>query len=326
MIKSLTIAKWQVLVKKTVIYDTETGTEVTLSRESNDRRSDKDPLIHEYDRESYKFDFRAPLLSFNYNKDDGIFLGAGRLIKTHSFKKTPHASFHTFSANYAVATSSYNFQYRGDYVDFLGKADLLIEADVRSPNFAVNFFGLGNETTYDDSLDKNYYRTRFKQIRLNTILKFNWGPKAYFEWGPTFETIDIENSQDRFISDFANNGLDPVNLFERNSYAGGLIGFHFDSRDHPLLPKKGIYFKTRYARAYGLNDNSENNGRLSGELAFYWGFKEPSRMTLATRVGFDHRFGDFEFFQASFLDGFNNLRVTADIVLPGKPVFIITWI
>ena len=53
----------------------------------------------------------------------------------------------------------------------------------------------------------------------------------------------------------------------------------------------------------------------------YWSFKEPSRTTLATRVGFQHAFDDFEFFQAARLDGFNTLRGFSRYRFAGKTSF-----
>ncbi len=294
--------------KKTVVYDTKTGTELTASKETLNRTTDKDPDVNKYDMEAFNFDAKMPLLSFNFNQDDGIFLGAGSIKTKHGFRKEPYASRQTVSFNYAFATSSYNLSFAGDYVDVFGRTDFLLDVDIKQPNHVNNFFGLGNESVYDEDRELNYYRTRFQEIKVSPTLKFNMGSHGAFYLGPRFQNIEIENSQDRFVADFGVNNLNPVNLFETNTYAGGAIGLNFDTRDSPAIPKKGVKFFTEVSYLGGLNDNSANSGKLSGELAFYWSFKEPSRTTLATRVGFEYAFDDFEFFQSARLDGFSTLR------------------
>ncbi len=294
--------------KKTVVYDTKTGNEFSFGKETADRTSDKDPNINRYDMEAFSYNLRAPLISLSFNPDDGIFLGAGTLRTTHGFRKDPWASKETISFNYAFATSSYNFKYAGDYTDVFGKTDLAVDLSIKAPNFVNNFFGLGHNSVYDDTRDITYYRTRFEEITLGTDLKFNLGSKGFFHIGPKFQTIEIENSTDRFIADSPANGIIDPTLFERNTYLGGSTGFTFDTRDNEVITKKGIRFSTEISYLSGLNDNSLNSGMWKGELAMYWSFKEPSRTTLATRVGFEYAFDDYEFFQAARLDGFNTLR------------------
>jgi len=294
--------------KKTLIYDTKTGNEITKSKETSDKTSDKDPNVNYYNMEEFDFNLRAPLISASFNPDDGIFLGLGTYRTTDGFRKEPYASRETITFNYAFGTSSYNLKYSGDYIDVIGKADLAIDFSIKAPNFVNNFFGLGNDSDYNDDLKITFYRARFKEIDFSPQIKFNLGPKAFISLGSRFQTVEIEDSQDRFISDSPNNGLLDPNLFESNSYVGGSAGFTFDTRDNQTITRTGIRFNTQLSYLGGLNDNSANSGKWLGELSMYWSFKSPSRTTLATRIGFEHAFDDFEFFQSARLDGFNNLR------------------
>ena len=294
--------------KKTIVYDTKKNTELNGGKETKDKTSDKDPDINKYDMEEFDFDLKAPLISLSFNQDDGIFIGGGTLRKKDGFRKEPYASKETYLFNYAFGTSSYNFRYNGDYVNVFGKTDLEVDLDIKAPNFVNNFFGLGNETTFDDTRERSFYRTRFTEIQFTPTLKFGLGSKGFVHIGPHFNTIEIENNNDRFIADSPANGLIDPNLFERNSYLGGSIGLTYDTRDSEILTKKGIRFSTELSYSNGINDNSANSGKWSGELAMYWSFREPSRTTIATRVGFEHAFDNFEFFQAARLDGFNTLR------------------
>ncbi len=55
-------------------------------------------------------------------------------------------------ASIAPRTNSYNFQYRGDFTDVIGKWGLEINADIKAPNYVNNFFGMGNESVFDKNI------------------------------------------------------------------------------------------------------------------------------------------------------------------------------
>ncbi len=293
---------------RTVVYDNVTGTTLTASKSTKDLRSDSNPDINRYDMEEFDFDLRMPLLSFNFNPDDGLFLGGGIMFRKDGFRKEPYASSQSFSANYALATSSYNIAYSGEFIDAIGKADFLLDASIKAPNFVNNFFGLGNETSYNDDIELTFYRTRFEEISINPSINLNVGSKANLNLGTHYRGIEIQRSTDRFISDFPNNGLDPTDLFEDKQYVGGSIGFHFESKDEAIVPKRGVTFNTSLTYSAGTNGNSKNSAQWDTDLTLRWALGPFSRTSIATRVGYQKSLGNFEFFQSSRLDGFSTLR------------------
>ena len=294
--------------KKTIVYDNKVGTEITAGPETRDLTTDKDPNVNLYNRQEFDFNLLAPLVSANYNPDDGVFIGGGVLIKTDGFRKSPYATRHKILANYAFATSSYNFSYDLNVIDALGKLDFSLTAEANAPNFVNNFFGLGNETDYDSDLDERYYRTRFEEYTLRPTMTFNVGKNAVLNFGPTFRAVEVEDSQDRFIRDFSDALTTSNNIFEQKTYAGGTVGFHFDETSEQISPKKGVDFNLVFDYQGGLNDVSKNSAALKTNVAFHFSFAEPSRTVFSTRFGYEKIFGDFEFFQSAQLDGFNNLR------------------
>lgn len=293
---------------KTLVYDKIAGTVLNAGKSTKDLRSDSDPNINRYNMEEFDFDVRMPLVSINFNPDDGLFLGAGMMIRKDGFRKSPYASAQSFTANYALATSSYNIEYNGEFIDAIGKADFLLDASIKAPNFVNNFFGLGNESIYNEDLDLTFYRTRFEEILFKPSINLNLGSKTNVNIGTHYRSIDIQRSADRFINDFVNNGLDPSNLFEDKRYIGGNIGFHFESKDKAVVPKRGVTFNTSLNYSAGINDESKNSAQWNTDLTLRWALGPFARTSLATRVGYQRSLGDFEFFQASRLDGFNTLR------------------
>jgi len=294
--------------KHTIVYDIKTGTVLTKTTDTKDLTTDKDPEINRYNRQEFDFDIKMPLVSFSFNPDDGIFLGAGIMIKKDGFRKEPYASKQTISGNYAIATSSYNFKYEGEFIDALGKLDFNLDAELLAPNFVNNFFGIGNETENDESKVDSYYRTRFKALLINPSLKLNIGTKAGLNVGIRYSEVEVEESADRFITNFPENNLDPDGLFERKNYAGGSIAFEYDTKDDEVMAKRGITFNTSFFHNNGLNSNSSNSSRWITDLTLRWSIGPISRTTIVTRIGYQKSFGEYEFFQTSRLDGFNTLR------------------
>lgn len=294
--------------KMTVVYDKAKSTTIHSDGETKDLTSNKDPNINQYNMEEFDFDVRMPLISFNFNPDDGLFIGGGFMKKTDGFRKEPFASKQTILANYAIATSSYNLSYKAEFVDAIGKANLLLDLDVKAPNFVNNFFGLGNETDYDKDIELTYYRTRYQSYLANPALSFQVGSKAHFIVGARAWNVEIEENAGRFVTDFGNNGLNPDIIEGHRTYIGSNLGFHFDTRDNQVFAKRGVTFNTQLIYDNGVSGNARNSARWTSDLTFRWILDGLGRTSMATRVGYSKSFGDFEFYQASYLDGFNTLR------------------
>ena len=133
--------------KKNVFYDTKEGNKIKFNSESKSRLSD-DPGVNRYNRKEFKYNVLMPLVTANFNPDDGIFLGGGFQYTNHGFRKEPFKSRHKVLGSYAINTSSYNFSYLGEYTDVIGKWDLETDITLNVPNFVNNFFGLGNESVF----------------------------------------------------------------------------------------------------------------------------------------------------------------------------------
>jgi hypothetical protein len=293
--------------KKTLAYDTSTGNELSLGSEGKDLTS-ADPNVNQHDRMAFQYPYVGPAIPFNYNVDDGIFLGAGVLIRKPGFRKQPFASSHKILANVALRTAAYNFSYEGYFTRALGKFDLQLNADVQAPNFLRNFFGLGNESIFDEDIDISFYRVRFRSIAVSGLLRRAMGPHQQVFFGPVYQNIEVDKTQGRFIDQVTDDRLYPATLFKNKQYAGVKIGHMIDNRDSKSLTTRGIYWHTEFTALRGISPAARTLTQLSSDLAFYWSFRLPVRVTLATRFGGSVNFSDFEFFQASTLGGLSNLR------------------
>lgn len=294
--------------RKTVVYDTATGNDLKLAQETKNRTSDKDKDINEYDRKAFQYNHLAPLASIEYNKDDGLFLGGGFLARTHVFREKPFATSHRLAANYALATESFLFNYKGYFTRALGIFDLDVDLDVKTRNFSDNFFGLSNESVYNREFNINYYRYRSQRHSLNVLLGRRWGKYQHFLFGPSYQLADVQHAPGRYLEQFAPSDISPNDPYARKQYAGLLVSYRLDSRDNHTLPSRGVYFQTTVKGYKGTNRSSADYSGVNSEFALYKTVRIPFKVTLAGRIGGGTNFGDFEFFQANTLDGLYNVR------------------
>ena len=299
----------------TMVYDTKEGALVD-GENYKDRRSDE-AKVNEYNRKSFVYNRYAPLLYGNYNIDDGIFVGGGFLITTNGFRKIPNKSKHLFLGSVALNTASFNFKYDGRFNQVIGKWNVEIDADVKSPNFVNNFFGWGNETVFDKEIDQqpgievehpiDYYRVRFREYAIQVKLAITFGAAGFFKVGPAFQHIAIEETtKDRYINNYAAVSGEPI-LDVGKNFTGLTYSWGFDKRNHQILTTRGVYFQQTSRWMEGLKSASDFAAHTAS-LSFYQTFRFPARITFAFRAGAGLNNGSYEFYQAQILDGKTDIR------------------
>ncbi|MBL7742946.1 MAG: BamA/TamA family outer membrane protein [Chitinophagaceae bacterium] len=294
-----------------IAYDTDREQNTVKGRINS--KISGDPDVNKYERLYYAYDQNIPLLSANYNPDDGLFLGVSVKMIRHGFRKRPYKMVQQFSANHALATKAYNFRWRSEFTGVLGrKTDLVFDADIKAPHSTNNFFGYGNSTVYDKTQPGKfrYYRARYRAGEFSLLVRKNIAADVNMTIGPAFQffSLDEDDNKDRFILNTTANGLDPVTLFSNQSFAGGILTFNIDNRNDKILPSRGLHWQTSVKAWKGLNNNSHSVTQLRSDMSLFVSFSKRAGFVLATRLGAGHNFGDFEFFQAQYIGGLDNLR------------------
>ena len=305
------------VAKKVFYYDLKDKTE-TIPARIKDKTSNN-PSVNEYNRKSFQYNRLAPLVFGNYNLDDGIFIGGGFIDFTYGFRKQPFKQRHLVLASFAPATQSYNLVYKGVFTEVAGKFNLEAEADIKSPNYVNNFFGLGNESVFNRHINDEpgihvskpvyYYRYRFEEIRLQLLLTRKIGRYGFVKAGPAIQRIEMENpvGKDRFIKTYA--ATLPYNLFdEYNAFAGVQWQLGLDKRDHPTFTRRGVTFNITGRNMAGLNDKAHNFSSYQTSLSLHYSFRQHSRLVFAVRTGAGTNSGKYAFYQAQILDGKTELR------------------
>lgn len=302
--------------KKTLYYDDKNVNEFVSKGETQDLTSTH-PTVNVYDRKAFKYNRLAPLVYGNFNPDDGLFFGGGFLYQTEGFRKDPFKQRHIFLASVAPETNSYNFLYRGDLTDVMGKWGLGIHADLKSPNYVNNFFGMGNETEFDKNIDDqdgidvdeeiDYYRFRFEETRMELYLKRKFR-SVELSIGPAFQRIEVEEpDEDRFIDVYADN-LTYDLYHDDNSFAGVSMALSLDKRNDPKFTSRGTLITFESRTMAGLDHRAADFSSLDGSVAFYHSFRLPAKLVFAGRIGGGRTFGNYNFYQAQILSGRTELR------------------
>ena len=248
-----------------------------------------------YNYQEHAFDFIAPALAFSFNQDDGVFLGGGFTLTKYGFRKYPYAARHRFTANVATSKLSYNFLYEGEFIHLIGNTDLLLDIAVQSPNFQTNFFGLGNETTREG--DDRFHDVRKDLYSLNPIFRYRLFQNSEFRMGPTFEIVDVRETEGKFIST-PQAGLADSD-FATFKILGLKSSYEYNTVDDENFPRKGMNLEAGGHFTYNFDDE-DPLFKLDLSASGYHTIKNTD-ITLATRVGVERNFGDFRFFQSNTL-------------------------
>ena len=295
---------------KTLIYDAkEEKTNLDLGTEAKNKISNR-PEFNQYNHRAwdYEIDHNIPIIKIGGNPDDGILLGGSITKIKYGFKKDPYASVQTFSGNVALETGAFVLNYTGEFIDVFNKWEFLLDAELRGPLYARNFYGLGNETVNNEDLFGNdFHRVRHRQYSIYPAFKKRFaGEAGGFSFGPLLELSEVQRTDGRFIDEIGDS-LDPE-VFNNQTFVGARMSFNYLNLDIPSLPNRGIDFNTVLSYRLNTDGNTNNFPTIKSNLAIYQNIGPPGRLTFGTRVGIEHNFtNDFEFYQAAVLGG-NGLR------------------
>jgi hypothetical protein len=287
------------------------------------QRLSKDPRNNQYSRIFYKYDIIHPGLAVTYNVDDGIFPGAHLEFIKNGFRKEPYAMRHNVVVGHALRTRSWFFKYDGEFNKAFGNSDLLLHADVRAPINVTNFFGLGNNTTFNKDLGINYYRARYNVTNASVLFRRQLQSWMRITGGPSFQMFKLpqEENKGRFVNDLAVNGLDPANLYKVKTFVGAEANLDINSKNSQVVPTRGFVLDASVRKLYGITGNTNDLLQVHADMSIFASFVTQPKYVIATRFGYYRNFGSFEFQQANYLSGTENLRGYRKNRFAGRTMF-----
>lgn len=273
----------------------------------------------EYNREAFRHNIVFPGLFTGYNQDDGVFYGGGANIS--KFSRYKHQEYEIF-ASYALLTKAFKIHLANKFVYPLKRFQFGLIADYKSPSYTNNYFGMGNETKwqvakseieyYNLSMSENFLRTDFIKL-----IGRDGGHQAGLSF--FYKNTDVAATPDRFISNFAQNDLEQVDLL-KHAFAGFTLNYEMNTVPHGntkeednfgggnMFPTRGTILKADVSHFQGLNSNSTDFTKISGEWTSYLSFSQRPRIVYVVRLGGEKLFGDYVFYEAAKLGQKDNLR------------------
>ncbi|MCW5515066.1 BamA/TamA family outer membrane protein [Muriicola sp. Z0-33] len=279
---------------------------------------------NDYNTNTYLFSklkssFNQIIPTIGSNPDDGFKIGLTNIYTFNGFKQNPFTQQHTLNAAFYFATSGFDLGYKGEFAQVLGKANLELDAKFTSPNFSINFFGFGNETVnLDDDLDLDYNRVKIQTLRLAPSLVWRGDLGSKFRLGMSYETIEVEETEDRFINTFYQ-----ANGAETNNDFFGVDGqYTYSNVDNAAFPTMGMATSLHAGYTTNLDNSDQSFSYIIPSLSMAYKLASNGRWVVATKLKAHFNIGDdFEFYQAASIGGTNGLRGFRNQRFAGKKAF-----
>lgn len=312
--------------RKIKIYDHKTKPN-TIAKRGNANIKKSNIYSHNtYDFNKTITKVNSVLPSIGFNPDDGVVIGLQDTYTVKGFKNDPFHRKHVFKAGYFFATSGFDFSYRGEFANSLGEWNLKVGARFTSENFALNFFGFGNETENRDDeedleLDFNRVKTGIAEAHIGVVKDNGYGSRLAFS--TKIERVEVEDTEGRFITqEFM---PDRPDFFEAQHFIGVEGMYEYTSADNPANPSRGMDFELIVGSKLNLDNSDRVYGYIAPKLGFYNALSRNKKLVLKTLVQGQFNIGDsFEFYQGATLGarnglrGFRNERFTGESALAGS--------
>jgi len=269
------------------------------------------PQVNSFNRLNFKYNLFRPGLALEYNIDDGLFLGPKFEYTNQGFRKEPYNMRHYAEGAIALKTGSLHFKYDADFIKAFGNTDVIIRSDFRAPVNVTNFFGLGNNTLIDlDAHNIKYYRARYNIINASAYLSYQLQSWMRINIGPTFQYFRLDSAQNpnRFVTNTTINGLDHATLYNPRHYLGGDVRVAINSRNNNIIPTRGLALDAGIRQLFSWDGMPNRLTQVNLDMRIFMSLFQFQRLVLATRFGWAKNYGKFQFPQAVYLGGTDNLR------------------
>ncbi len=292
------------------VYDVDVEGNTVSGNHSVKNEISGDPMNNEYERLGYIFNKKGFGLYSECGFDGGVYFGLRYRIINQGFRKEPYASKHDISIGRTIAVKSFLFRYNADLIKAFGNTDLLIRSEYFTPTARTNFFGLGNETVFDESKGIKYYRARYDIANVSVLARNHIKPWIDVSYGPTFQYFQLkrDDNEGKYITNVDHTATDDNELHNSYMYAGGELQFNVNTKNDLMLPSRGVLVNATARSLFSMNGNAGNMTQLKSTVSFYSDFLAKDHLIFATRFGFAHNIGDFQYAQANYLGFRENLR------------------
>ena len=309
--------------KRLKIYDHKSKKNQFLTNKGSKKLTD-DYETNVYDYKKLKNSSNQFIPAIGANPDDGFKIGFVNTITNYGFERNPFSAQHTVSAAYYFATNGFEAGYNAEFANVIGNWNLAVDTRFTSPNYAVNFFGFGNETGNPQADDSDNFSLDYNRVKLRTFKvapALTWRGKlgASLSIGVSYESNEVDKTAGRFV---ALPSVLPDDVFDNQDFYGADAKYQYANADNDAFPTLGMLF----ALEAGYRNNvstSKGFGYIIPELAFDYKLIPSGQLVFATKLKGHFNLGDdFEFYQAANLGANYGLRGFRNERFIGNSAFV----
>ena len=306
--------------KKVNLYDFKSKTN-TIENPGNAKEvlSDNyDINTYNYKKPTYNVFAGYPLVGFN--PDDGIKVGGIVNYSVNGFNRFPYSQRHSVKGNYYFATNGFELSYKGIFPHVIGKWNFILDALYTSPNFSVNYFGMGNETpNLEDTFDKDYNRVKIRTLKVTPAAQWVGQMGGAFVTKLSFERMQIDPTSGRFVT---TPGIVNPDVFDYKNFGDVNAEYTFENYDNASNPTLGITFSLLGGFKMNLSETERRFPYGESALGFNYRLSSDGKLVLATLGKVRALFDDhYEFYQAATVGGDFDLRGFRNQRFSGKTSF-----
>lgn len=263
--------------------------------------------VNLYNYKKPKYNVFSGLPTAGFNPDDGLKLGININYTVNNFKQNPYTQKHIVNGYYYFATAGFELEYKSHFPGLLGNWVIDVEAKYTTPNFAMNYFGYGNETENNDrDQGMDYNRVRIQKIKAAPAIRHIGRHGTEFSFQTIFEQMKVENTEGRIIN---SPGIVNPNVFETQQYGSAKMQYSFKNADFNSKPTLGMGFLVAGTWTTNLIDNKKNFPTLEGNLSFVHKIDSEGQLVFATIFKTKAILNNnYEFYQGVTLGGDKDLR------------------
>ena len=253
-----------------------------------------------------------PIPQFGYEKDVGVFLGAGVVYTRYGFRKHPWSSQHRLTAGAGTTAEQPRIHYGGRYR--IRNSNLLGNLQLHASGLEVlRFYGFGNNTSNSGS--DSTFRVRNQQYLASPSLEIQlMDDRIRVKGGPRVQFTNTRDDDDRIIGRLNPYGANKFGL------VSAAVNLQFDTRharidpdaEMPLplhenpnagFPTSGFLVDFTAEVSPPVWDVTRTWGAIEGSVTGFWTVGNNDRATFAVRVGGRDTYGRVPYFKAAFIGG-----------------------